>query len=341
MTQRLRLLGCCVLAAARRGLALLLALALPVSVAAQSHTGRVWLAGVDVVNAADRQRLNPSAPDGNDFMDLFRPDAPWRKAAAATRIFKVSERFLDASTYDQLRAVIEDLHGRHIALGPSAQIMGETRQCGRGSPGFSSKASMQKAADRVKLMGGQIDYVAFDSPVAFGHFNILNKSDPCQYSMANLVRNIAPQIEVLKTAFPDIEFDDVEPVNTQTVGWIDAYLEFAREFRAQTGSPISSLQADIIWFDNWRPQLVVWRQRLRAAGIGYGVIFDGSGVDKSDQAWTNHAVERFQTVTHDSATAPDDYVFQSWNDYPTRFLPETGPGTLTWAVTQTVGGRQQ
>jgi hypothetical protein len=39
-------------------------------------------------------------------------------------------------------------------------------------------------------------------------------------------------------------------------------------------------------------------------------------------------------------TAPDDAVFQSWNDYPTHFLPETQPGTLTGVVTQTVGSRQ-
>jgi hypothetical protein len=302
---------------------------------ADAKAGTVWLAGVDSVNAADRQRLGESASGANDFMDLFKPGAPWNKAAASIQIFKVSQRFLDASTDEQLKAVIDDLHRRHIALGVSAQIIVATRQCGNGLPGSSSKASVQLAADRVKRLGGTIDYVAFDSPVAFGHYNILNKAGACNYSLPDLVRNIAPQIQTLKDAFPDIKFGDMEPVNSHTTGWLDAYLAFAREFKAQTGAPLSFLQADIIWFDNWRPQLVEWKRRLRPAGIAYGVNFDGSGVDKSDAAWTNHAVDRYRTVMRDPAIAPDDAVFQSWNDYPTHFLPQGRPGTLTWAVTQT------
>jgi len=191
----------------------------------------------------------------------------------------------------------------------------------------------------VKALRGKIDYVAFDSPVAFGHFNILNKTNACNYSLPDLVRNIAPQIQILQAAFPDIKIGDVEPVNSHTAGWLDTYLAFAREFKAQTGEPLLFLQADIIWYDNWRPQLEEWHKRLRPAGLSYGVIFDGSGIDKSDAAWTNHAVERFRTVTHDPAIAPDEAIFQSWNDYPTHFLPETQPGTLTWVVAQTVGKR--
>jgi hypothetical protein len=32
------------------------------------------------------------------------------------------------------------------------------------------------------------------------------------------VRNIAPQIEVIKTAFPDVKFGDVEPVSGVSIG---------------------------------------------------------------------------------------------------------------------------
>ena len=301
-----------------------------------AHAQKVWLAGVDSVNAADRLRLGQSSSGSNDFMDLFKPDAPWKETTKSIQIFKVSHRFLDASTDDQLKTVIDDLRRRHIALGFSAQIMAATRQCGKGLPGSSSKASIQLAADRVKRLGGTIEYVAFDSPVAFGHFNILDKPNACNYSIPDLVRNIAPQIEILKAAFPDIKFGDVESLNSHTVGWLATYLAFAREFQAQTGAPLSFLQADIIWFDNWRPQLVEWKRRIRAAGLSYGVVIDGSGIDKSDAVWTNHAVERYQMVTHDPAIAPDVVVFQSWNDYPTRFLPESRPGTLTWVVAQTV-----
>lgn len=318
----------------------LLVAALP-ALASPTQAGQVWLAGIDSVVAADRLRVGMTAPTdpgaSNDFMGLFQPNAPWQKAASEIQIFKVSTQFLHRSTDEQLATVIRDLRGRHIALGMAAEIMAATAQCGNGVPGYTAKAVIQTAADRVSKLGGRIDYVAFDSPMAFGHFNILNKEAACHYTTEELVRNIAPQVQILKAAFPGIKFGDVEPVNNHTVGWLDAYLDFAKQFQQQTGERLTFMQADIIWYDNWRSQLAQWSKRLRESGISYGVIFDGSSIDKSDLAWTNHAIERYRTVTSNPATRPDDAVFQTWHSYPTRFLPETRPGTLTSVVVQAIG----
>ena len=306
-----------------------------------ANAGQVWLAGIDSVVAADRQRVGMTKPTdpgaSNDFMELFQPESPWKKASSEIQIFKVSTQFLHRSTDEQLATVIRDLRRRHIALGLAAEIMATNAQCGNGVPGYTTKAVIQTAADRVSKLGGTIDYVAFDSPMAFGHFNILNKESACHYSTEELVRNIAPQIKILKDAFPAIKFGDVEPVNNHTVGWLATYLDFARQFQQQTGERLAFMQADIIWYDNWQPQLVQWRKALHDANISYGVIFDGSGIDKSDLAWANHAIERYRTVTANPAIKPDDAVFQTWHSYPTRFLPETRPGTLTSVVVQTVG----
>lgn len=306
-----------------------------------AQAGQVWLAGIDPVVAADRQRVGMTAPTdpgaSNDFMELFQPDAPWKKAASEVQIFKVSTQFLHRATDEQLATVIRDLRRRHIALGLAAEIMATTAQCGNGVPGYTARSVIQTAADRVSKLGGRIDYVAFDSPMAFGHFNILNKEAACHYTIEELVANIAPQVQILKTAFPGIRFGDVEPVNNHTVGWLDAYLDFAKQFQQQIGERLAFMQADIIWYDNWQPQLVQWRKRLREFGISYGVIFDGSSIDKSDLAWTSHAIERYRAVTGNATTKPDDAVFQTWHSYPTRFLPETKSGTLTSVVVQTVG----
>lgn len=321
---------------------LLIAPSLAILTLAVSGCAReVWLAGIDPVVAADRQRIGmtPANSGVNDFMDLFRPDAPRPRAASRVQVFKVSTQFLYRSTDEQLAAVIHDLRRRHIALGMAAEIMAATTRCGNGVPGYTTRAVIQTAADRVLKLRGRIDYVAFDSPVAFGHFNILNKETACRYTIDELVRNIAPQIQILKTAFPGIKFGDVEPVNNHTAGWLNAYLGFAREFERQTGESLSFLQADFIWYDNWKPQLVEWRRRLHEAGISYGVIFDGSAIDKSDVEWTNHAIERYRTVTGKRDTRPDDFIFQTWHSYPTRFLPENERGTLTSVVVQTLGLR--
>jgi hypothetical protein len=127
-------------------------------------------------------------------------------------------------------------------------------------------------------------------------------------------------------------------VNGLTIGKTDDNLQFAKEFFRQTGVRLSFLDADIIWYEpTFRSQLVGWRRRLHEAGILYGVYVDGSAVDKTDLEWTRHAIERYGLVTNDPAIKPDDYIFQTWGRYPTRYLPETQPGTLTSVVVQAVG----
>jgi hypothetical protein len=299
------------------------------------EAGEVWLSGVDPVVAHDR---NPNAPD-SDFIALFRPDAPWEKAAHHVQIFKVSTQFLQRASDDQLRAVIENLRARHIALGLEAEILATSVKCGNGMPGFTTTNVIQKAVDHVVRLGGRIDYVAFDEPVTWGQ--VTRGQHPCGYNVEDLVRNIAPNVQTIRRAFANVVFGDIEPVSDKTFGRLDVILAFAREFQKQTGSRIAFLQADLIWQNRWEPQLVEWRARLSAAGIRYGVIFDGDPSDKTDIAWTTHAVQRYRQVMSNPQVAPEEAVIQSWQPRPTRFLPEDLPGTLTSVVVDALAGRDR
>ena len=311
---------------------------------AAAQAEQVWFGGMDPVTTADRERVGED-PKGtyaaNDFMNLFRPNAPWTRAASAIQVFQVSTQFLHRSTDEQLSAVINDLRRRHIALAVTAEIMVDdpSHPCGAGVPGHTSNAVWRTVVGRVARLGGKIDYVEFDGPVAFGHYNINKQATACNYTVEELVRNIAPQIELIKTAFPDAKFGSGEPVNGATIGKMDDNMQFAKEFFRQTGSRLSFLDADIIWFEpTFWSQLVEWRRRLHEAGMVYGAYINGSACcDKSDIQWTRHAIERYGIVTNDPAIKPDNYIIYSWMQHPTRFLPETQPGTLTSIVVQTVG----
>jgi hypothetical protein len=309
-----------------------------------AQAGQIWFGGMDPVTTADRERVGMD-PRGtyatNDFMDLFRPNAPWTRTASMIQVFSVSTQFLHRSTDDQLSTVINDLRRRHIALGVSGEIMADdpAHPCGAGIPGHTSNAVWRTIVGRVTRLGGKIDYVEFDEPVAFGHYNINRQSTACNYTIEELVRNIAPQIALIKTAVPDVKFGDGEPVNGATIGKMDDNLRFAKEFFRQTGVRLSFMDADIIWYEKiFRSQLVEWRRRLHEAGMVYGIYVNGSAVDKSDLEWTRHAVERYALVKNDPAITPDNYIIGTWMRYPTRYLPETQPGTLTSVIVQTVGG---
>lgn len=311
--------------------AVLLAMLAALGFSSPAAAGEVWLAGVDPVVAADR---HGGIEVANDFMALFQPNAPWQRAAARVQVLKVSTQFLHRASDEQLAAMIRDLKRRHIALALEAEILVATVACGNGVPGYTTEAVIRKAAQRVSALGGTINYVAFDEPMTWGHF--AKHGAACGYSVDEVVHNIAPNIRTLKTVFPTVRFGDIEPVTNQTADRLDAIMEFATRFEQVTGDPLTFLQADIIWQDQWQPQLAVWRQRAHAAGMAFGVIVDGDPSDRSDTAWTDHAIERYRLVTGRAELRPDDVVIQSWQSRPTHFLPEDAPGTLTSVVLGTV-----
>jgi hypothetical protein len=45
--------------------------------------------------------------------------------------------------------------------------------------------------------------------------------------------------------------------------------------------------------------------RLRADGARVGVIYNGFGADKSDEEWTQHAEDHFDTLERDASLVPD------------------------------------
>ncbi len=289
--------------------------------------GQIWLSGVDPVVQADRGERVAS-----DFMTLFSPNADWHRAAAAIQVFKLSTQFLHRSSDADLAAVIRDLRRRHIALAMEAEILVATTRCGNGVPGYTTAAVIKKAADRVAAQGGEIAYVAFDEPMTWGHF----AHSGCQYKTEDLVDNIAPNIRTLKAAFPHVQFGDIKPVTDQTPGRFDEILRFAKLFKAKTGEPLTFLQADLIWQSNWRPQLMVWKTRLHAAGLSYGVVIDGDPADRNDLAWTSHAVQRYRELVADPAISPDAFIIQSWQPRPTHMLPDGNRDTLTSVIVQAV-----
>jgi hypothetical protein len=302
------------------------------SVNAADNDFNVWLSGVDPVVLHDRDK---NAAD-NDFMELFKSGSSWARASARVQVFKVSTQFLHRSSDEQLATVVQYLRSHHIALALEAEIMVTSVRCGNGIPGFTTTNVIQKAVDRVRSVGGQIDYVAFDEPMAFGRAH--RRPGQCGFSIEQLVQNIEPNIRTIKTAFPNVVFGDIEPVTdaTLTPGYLDSMLEFARVFHEQTGEKLAFLQADIIWQNRWQPQLLEWRTRLRAAGMKFGVIVDGDPADRSDSEWAALAISRYRLVMSNPQTLPDEVVFQSWQKLPNRFLPDNVPGTLTNIVLQSL-----
>jgi hypothetical protein len=298
----------------------------------------VWLSGQDP-EAQKNKHLDQPA----DYMDLFKPDAPWSQAASRLAVFKVGTRFVLHADDAELRTVLDDLKRRHIAFAVELGVLesGGPGTCGYGVEGYANPTGVESVAKRIKALGGRIDYVAMDEPVWFGH--IVDKvakggGTGCRYGLPELAEMAARKIAVLKRYFPDIRIGDIEPITARAVGGpqsIDDIVAFEDLLRRKTGVAPAFVHADVAWtFQGWQPLLETLAVRLRASGVRVGIICDGDANAGGDAAWVRQALQRCQTVAADPKIRPDDLVVQSWEPLPTRMLPETDPGSLTYAARQ-------
>jgi hypothetical protein len=124
--------------------------------------------------------------------------------------------------------------------------------------------------------------------------------------------------------FPHLKVGDVEPVGvTEPAGWAQSVIEWTQAYKAAVGEPLAFFHADMQWRGPWQAQFRKLEERLRADGTRIGVIYNGFGIDKTDEEWTQHAEDHFNTLERDASLVPDDAIIATWNRHPTRFLPET------------------
>lgn len=306
---------------------------------AQNNTPQVWMASVEPAARGALQTLQARS----DYMDLFRPDAPWATGASRLKVFKVSGAFGLHSTDENMQTVINDLKRRHIALAVEFGVLVGGNRCGRTVEGYAAPTAVDTLVERIKKFGGQIDYIAMDEPVWFGH---AAKGAPvkggsragipgghfCEDSIADLVDQIAPKIEILRQAFPNIQVGDIEPVSAKWPSEIDDLAQFADLYRRKTNVPLAFIHADVSWQTDWRPLLEGLAQQMHEKGIRLGVICDGDPAAQTNQEWVSTAVQHCKTVAADPKIKPYDFIVQTWQPLPSKMLPETDPGALTFAV---------
>jgi len=302
---------------------------------ARAGTRTFWLGGEDPVVRKDKHKDHPS-----DYMDLFKADSPWTEAASGLTAFKISTQMVLRGDEGQLQTVMLELKKRHIALAIEMAVLegNGPGSCGYHVEGYASPKTVEAVARKITKLGGQIDFIAMDEPVWYGHIFQTGSGDRvgCQLSVEAVAEIAAEKIRLLRQYFPDIQVGDIEPVNARQGGQqsIDDVITFVDLLSKMVqGAPVF-VHADISWKMDWQPLLEDLATRLHARGIRVGVIFDGDADAEGDEAWVHQALERCRAVAADSMINPDDFIVQSWETLPTKMLPESDPGALTYEARQ-------
>jgi hypothetical protein len=105
------------------------------------------------------------------------------------------------------------------------------------------------------------------------------------------------------------------------------HLQFGAAFPAHSNRDCGEVRLSVA-------ERSVWKRKVHAACMGFGVIIDGNPREPGDEQWVAHALERSRALLGNQAFRPDDFIFQSWMPRPTKLLPETARGTLMNLVAQ-------
>jgi hypothetical protein len=293
---------------------------------AASAEPEIWFAPEDSTRRAQR-----GDPWKGDFMDLFPPDALWKKAAARVQVFEIYPQFLGRASDQELSAVIEGLKRRHIALAVSYGMLHRPKGAEM-HEGYGAELAERDIA-HLQRLGADVRCVVADEPLMFGHFFWGVGAPPLPIS--EVAKDFASTARLFRKAFPGVRIVMDDPIMLyKDQEWAPAMSEFLDAFKKEFGEPMGCVRLECASFQvrEWLPRYISAAALLRSAGVGFGALITGDAPDSSDAEWLAKAEERYVVWESDGRPAPAQVVFQSWMPRPSKILPETEPDTLTHLV---------
>ena len=278
-----------------------------------------------------------------DFMALFSPNAPWKRAASAVSGFEIGDPLAFQGRAADLAQIFSSLRdrGMDLVVGTLALSGRGPGRCGYGVEGYAAPGRAYALARRIQALGGAPRYFVMDEPLYYGHaFDRERAKAGCHFSIADVAKNVAKNIAGLRTVFPNVRVGDVEPLMafseatwlTDLENWLDA-------FQSETGDALAFFRLDLAWDSPWQQRISALTQLLQRKGVPLQVIYNGSGKARTDEAWIAEAVTNFEHYEADGGSSPDVSVFQFWTPYPSRTLPESDPRAATWLINQYIDWR--
>lgn len=272
-----------------------------------------------------------------DFMDLFAPGAPWNQAAGHIKVFELSVATLTKAPAPDLQKVFAGLRERHIALAlDMLPLKGSPTTCGFHVEGYSNPGQTLAIAKHVKALGAEPMYYDMDEPLWYGHY--YKGANACKNDLTTIAQDVAEKVKQVRDMFPGVKIGESEPliavVEQDGIAGLEKWLE---AYRRAVGEPLGFIRLDMEWQGPWRQRVPAIAQLLHREGVALQVIYNGSGQDKSDDEWVNHATQHAKDF--EGLVKPDSVAIQTWTPRPTHVLPDTDPRTLTGLVNQYAGAR--
>jgi hypothetical protein len=309
-------------------------------------------AAQDVVVVRGHQREIWLVPQGInhpavDFAAMFQPDAPWQDAASHVDVFTLYAGFILEATQDQIDAVVSDLSRRGIALALETGVINVPHNPAYGCggmgnvEGYRTVGVAEEIVRKIKAAHGELKYLVMSEPIYYGHYYTGHLGGlGCHSPVHEIMTLSKPTLDVYLREFPRMTIGEIEPTSylDGEPTWQVDMQEWADEFRAAMGTPLSFMQVDVQWTqpDSVDNALAFYKflQQLQQQGLlgRVGMKYDGTGQDRTDKAWTKDARDHVFLMEKKYELRPDQVIFQSFQFSPTHAMPDSANDTLTSLV---------
>jgi hypothetical protein len=278
----------------------------------------------------------PYAPAGDprrgapDYLDLFKPNAPWAFTASRVKVFKIYRDQVILMPDDVLKNIFRGLAERNIALAMETNILVETSVCGSG---IDKAKPITPVLERLKRLGADLRYLALNEPLAGGHLS--TGPNDCRASVQAVAADVAESLKPLWQIYPDLLVGDIEPIGRlpgDSRDWPAELAQWIEAYRVATGRPLAFMHADTVWGRSWVDDLRRLSGVVRATAMPFGVIYNGDFSELSDSAWADDTAYYAGQVEDAQGLRPDQVIFQSWDRWPQHSLPDSDPTTITGIV---------
>ena len=301
------------------GLLLGLAAVSGVRAAEPSATSEIW-----VTATSQPIKTQPSRTGvRTDAVDQWKPDAAWPMVAAHTRVAKLIAGNIENTQLTDLKAVIDEVRRRRMALALEIGPLVRTPACGPPTESYGRAGETEAILQRIRSAGGELDYVAMDEPFYYGHV------DPggCRLPSVEIARQVATNVASMRRIFPNLKVGDIEVVEADRAR-VAELVQWADDYREASGDRLAFLHADVAWSDLAMRNLPPLAAGLRQRQVPFGIIYNGDADVGGDVGWMQSALDHVAEIETVLGVHPDAAIFQAWTITPTRVLPEGQPGTL-------------
>ncbi len=296
----------------------------PASIAGRSSGAQqIWLAPLPLT-----VRTDGTVAGTRDYFDMFAPKAPWQSVASKVSVFKIYPELLRSASDDQIRALVAGLADRHIMLALEAPVLAAASDC---APGADHRRWLPALLERLHRLGGQLRKLVMVGPIVDGHISV--RAGACRWTLADVAQDAALTVARIRDMFPDVEVGEIEPIGNGT-GYLDP-AELATWFEDWTradGHSLAFLHLDVEWGKPWGRDLRRVADEASRHGVPLGVIINASASALSDQQFADQALSHAVRVVQEIGHSPEQLVFQSWEDFPHRALPDTDFTTMTGLI---------